>query len=105
MAHAGGSEDDLVRPAVFLDRDGVIIENRDDHVKSWEEVSLIPAACPALHRLRQSGYALVLVSNQSVVGRGIITLDEANQIHARLLEEIVALGGWVDASDLAESCG
>jgi len=88
------------RRAVFLDRDGVIIENRNDHVKAWEEVRFLPAAFHALRRLSQSAYALVLVTNQSVIGRGIITRDQAAQINEQVIAAIKDQGGRVDASYL-----
>jgi histidinol-phosphate phosphatase family protein len=89
-----------VRPAVFLDRDGVIIENRDDYVRSWEDVTMLPAAGDALRRLGRSDYALVMVTNQSAIGRGILTRQEADRINTKLVESIVADGGRLDASYL-----
>jgi len=87
-----------VQPAVFLDRDGVIIENRSDYVKSWEEVRFLPGALEALRRLNRTEYALVLVTNQSAVGRGIISLGRAMEINRRVIAEIEAQGGRIDAS-------
>ena len=83
---------------MFLDRDGVIIENRSDYVKSWEEVCFLPGALEALRRLSRTEYALVLVTNQSAVGRGIISLEQATEINRRVIAEIGAQGGRVDAS-------
>jgi len=88
------------RRAVFLDRDGVIIENRDDYIRSWQEVYFLPGASEALRRLSHSDYAVVLVSNQSAVGRGIISLEQALRINQRVVAEIEARGGRVDASYL-----
>ncbi len=85
------------RPAVFLDRDGVIIANRDDYIKSWHEVEFLPGAIAALRRFSQSNYAVVIVTNQSAVGRGIISLQQANDINRRVVAEIRAQGGRVDA--------
>ena len=87
-----------MQPAVFLDRDGVIIENRSDYVKSWEEVRFLPGALEALRRLNRTEYALVLVTNQSAIGRGIISLDRAMEINRRVIAEIEAQGGRIDAS-------
>ncbi|HEX7213696.1 MAG TPA: HAD-IIIA family hydrolase [Methylomirabilota bacterium] len=89
-----------MRAAVFLDRDGVIIENRADYVKSWGEVRFLPGAVGALRRLGRTGHAVVLVTNQSAVGRKIITLDEAREINQRVVTEIEAAGGRVDAAYL-----
>jgi D-glycero-D-manno-heptose 1,7-bisphosphate phosphatase len=89
-----------VRAAVFLDRDGVIIANRDDYVKAWSEVRFLPDATGALRRLSRTNYLVVLVTNQSAVGRRIITLDQAMEINRRVIAEIEAAGGRVDAAYL-----
>lgn len=83
--------------AVFLDRDGVIIANRLDYVKTWREVQLFPGALEALARLARLNLAVVIVTNQSVIGRGIISLGAADRINERLLETIRKAGGRVDA--------
>ncbi len=83
--------------AVFLDRDGVIIANRDDYIKSWDEAIFLPGALEAMQRLADSDLAVVLVTNQSAVGRGIITLEQAYAINELLIAEIEARGGRVDA--------
>ncbi|MGW8256657.1 MAG: D-glycero-alpha-D-manno-heptose-1,7-bisphosphate 7-phosphatase [Thermoguttaceae bacterium] len=87
-----------MRTAVFLDRDGVIIENRPDHVKSWSEVRFLPAVFPAMHKLALSQAAIVVISNQSAVGRGLITFDAAWNLQQRIVEEIEKHGGRIDAS-------
>jgi len=85
------------RPAVFLDRDGVIIENRDDYVKSWREVRFLPGAFAAIRQLPALGYVVVIVTNQSAIGRGLLTLADAVQINRQIVAEIEAHGGRVDA--------
>ena len=92
--------DTLKRLAAFLDRDGVIIENRADYVKSWDEVSFVPGALLALQELACSPLAVVLFTNQSAVGRGIITLAQAQAINARVIETVRAAGGRIDGSYL-----
>ena len=59
--------------AVFLDRDGVISENRNDHVKSWEEFHFLPGALDAIAWLRESGFPLFVVTNQAIVNRGVVS--------------------------------
>jgi histidinol-phosphate phosphatase family protein len=86
-----------MQPAVFLDRDGVVIQNREDYVKSWLEVRFLPGALAALSRLGRTRYALVLVTNQSAVGRGKITLSQAVEINQRVIAEIESWGGQIDA--------
>jgi len=83
-------------PAIFLDRDGVIIENRSEYVRSWADVRFLPGALPALARLKDSPYIIVIITNQAGIGRGLISLQTAEQINAQLIREIEAAGGRVD---------
>lgn len=87
----------MKHPGIFLDRDGVIIENRDNYVRSWADVELFPQAVAALAELRDSPYKIVLVTNQSAVGRGHISYETAEAINDRLLDVIHEAGGRVDA--------
>lgn len=89
-----------MRPAIFLDRDGVIIENRSDYVKSCDEVILIPAALRGLRQIATSDYAIVVVTNQAAVGKGIITLVQAEEINRRVIKVVRAHGGRIDAAYL-----
>ncbi len=83
--------------AAFLDRDGTINVKRDDYVKSPGELVIIEDAVAGMRKLQDKGYALVVVTNQSAVGRGIITEAELDGIHARmerkLAESDVRLAG------------
>lgn len=84
------------QPAVFLDRDGTIIE----HVHFLDnpgEVRLLPGAAAAIRRLRQAGMACVVVSNQSGVGRGIISLEQIAAIHGEMNRLLSAEQTQVDA--------
>jgi len=85
-----------MRPAIFLDRDGVIIENQPQYVRAWSDVQLFPAAIQALARLKDSPYRIVIVTNQSAIGRGLISLATADAINRRLLDVIQKAGGRVD---------
>ena len=58
--------------ALFLDRDGVIIENRANYVRSCDDVAFIPAALAALHKAAGGPYKIIVVTNQSAIGRGKI---------------------------------
>jgi D-glycero-D-manno-heptose 1,7-bisphosphate phosphatase len=84
--------------AVFSDRDGVIIENRDQYVRSWDDVSFIPGAIEACRGLAEAGIPLILVSNQSAVGRGLISLGDMEQIHRGVVKRIEEGGGSVAGS-------
>ena len=83
-------------PALFLDRDGVLIENVDAYVRSWTDVSVFPGAIAALASLRQRDIKIFIVTNQAVVGKGIITLAEAHQINEKLMDAVASAGGRID---------
>jgi D-glycero-D-manno-heptose 1,7-bisphosphate phosphatase len=85
---------------MFLDRDGVVIENRAAYVRSWADVAFIPRALDALARLAATPYAVVLITNQAAVGKGLVTLAEALAINRRVCEAIRRAGGRVDAAYL-----
>ena len=79
------------KKAVFLDRDGTIIIERE-YLKRAEDVSVFPEAARALRRLMEAGFLLVMVSNQSGVGRGYFTIADVEAVNAKLLE-ILAVDG------------
>jgi len=83
-------------PAIFLDRDGVLIENRSDYVRDWSQVKIIPEAIHALSLAQIKKYKVVIVTNQSVVGRGLILLKTAQEINQRLINLIREHGGQID---------
>jgi D-glycero-D-manno-heptose 1,7-bisphosphate phosphatase len=73
--------------AIFLDRDGTIIEEKN-YLRRVEEVVILPGAAAALGRLHRAGFRLFIVSNQSGVGRGYFTLAEVEQVNEHLLSEL-----------------
>jgi D-glycero-D-manno-heptose 1,7-bisphosphate phosphatase len=83
-------------PAIILDRDGVIIENRDNYVRSWDDVDVYPQALHALAIASHSSYKIVIITNQAGVGKGIISLQTAAEINQRLVQIIEKAGGRVD---------
>jgi len=85
-----------LHPAIFLDRDGVIIENRYNYVRSWADVEIYPQALAALACVRHGPYKIIIVTNQSAVGRGIITLAAATAINRQLVRTIEQAGGRID---------
>jgi len=80
---------------IFLDRDGVINENRVDHVKSWQEFVFLPGALAALRWLNLAGFRVFVVTNQAIVGRGIVSADVVEDIHARMQVQIARYGGQI----------
>ena len=87
----------MPRAAIFLDRDGTIIEDAG-YPNNPKQVQLIPGAGVALVALSQLVYALVVVSNQSGVGRGIITAQQAKLVHQRFIEVLAQANVQIDAS-------
>lgn len=87
-----------MQPALFLDRDGVIIENRADYVRAWQDVSFLPGSLDALAKISQSPYKIVIVTNQSAIGRGLITLEQFQAVHQRILQTVEQADGRVDAT-------
>ena len=83
-------------PAIFLDRDGVLIENRSDYVRDWSQVIIFSDAIRSLSNSELKNRKIVIVTNQSAVSRGIISLETANGINARLVLSIHDLGGRID---------
>jgi len=84
------------RAAVFLDRDGTVIAERN-YLSDPAGVELLPGAAEGLRRMRALGLPLILVSNQSGVGRGYFGLDAVHRVHGRLLELLEAQGAGLDA--------
>ncbi len=82
--------------AIFLDRDGVICENRSNHVKSWQEFHFLPEVKNSILALSQLGFPLIVVTNQAIVGRGVVTASIVDEIHQRMIAEITACGGRID---------
>jgi len=72
--------------AIFLDRDGTIIKEKE-FLRDPAEVEVLPGAPAALKRLREAGFKLVIVSNQSGVGRGYFTLADVDKVNAHLTRE------------------
>lgn len=88
-----------LRPAVFLDRDGTVIEFVD-YLRRPEDVRLVPGTGPALCALAARGFALVLVTNQSIVARGGATLAEVHAVHLRLAELLAGEGVSLDSVEV-----
>lgn len=82
---------------VLLDRDGVINEDRSDSVKQCDELVLIDGAAEAIALLNRHDIKVAVVTNQSVVGRGIISEDMLSTIHAHLQQLLQARGAHLDA--------
>ena len=81
-------------PCVFLDRDGVINRDRVNYAYRLEDFVILPRVPEALHRLKQAGYLLVVVTNQSGIAKGIYTREQMQTCHDYMNE---ATGHLIDA--------
>src|SRR5579863_9716785 len=76
---------------VVLDRDGTLVVDRD-YLDDPDELEFLPGAAEGLRRLHQHGYRMVVISNQSGVGRGLFSLQRLDEINARLLQMVRSVG-------------
>ena len=83
------------RPAVFLDRDGVLIED-SHYLGSPDRVRLIRGSAEAVAALNRAGWPVVVVTNQSGVGRGLFTFESVGDVHAHLAEQLATFGATVE---------
>ncbi|MFY1638119.1 D-glycero-alpha-D-manno-heptose-1,7-bisphosphate 7-phosphatase [Solwaraspora sp. WMMB335] len=83
--------------AVFLDRDGTLIEEVH-YLGDPQQVRLLPGAAQLLRGVRDAGYRTVLVTNQSAIGRGLITPAQYHSVNARMRQLLAAEGAALDAA-------
>lgn len=82
---------------LFIDRDGVINQKRDDdYVKTWEEFIFIPGSLEGLKYLKDHFSRMIIVTNQRGVGRKMMTEATLLEIHSQMMREIEAGGGRID---------
>jgi len=77
-----------------------MIKNWTNFVRRWADVSFLPGSLVALCRLFNSPYRMVIVINQSAIGRGIITTDEAMEINSKIVDIIKENGGRIDSGQM-----
>lgn len=87
---------------ILLDRDGVLNQDRADYVKNPGELTMIPGSAAAVARLQRAGHLVAVVTNQSCVGRGLVTPDMLAEIHRHLHLRLADAGARLD--DLAVCC-
>jgi D-glycero-D-manno-heptose 1,7-bisphosphate phosphatase len=85
-----------VKPAVFLDRDGTIIEDVG-YLHEFDQIAFYPWAADAIRCLNQAGLPVVVITNQAGVARGLMTEAFVGETHARLSATLAAGGARVDA--------
>lgn len=82
--------------ALFLDRDGVINRERRDYVKNWREFQFLPNVLGALQQANALHVPILVITNQSAIGRGIVKQSEVEAIHQQMQQEVAAAGGRID---------
>ena len=81
---------------VFVDRDGVINQERSDYVKSISELEIYPNVAKNIKLLKDAGFLVIVITNQSAVNRGIITHEIVSQIHDSIQDHLKKYGTFLD---------
>ena len=82
---------------VILDRDGVINQDSDQFIKNTTEWKAIPGSLEAIAKLNHAGYRVVVASNQSGIGRGLLDMGALNAINDKMYRVLAQVGGHIDA--------
>jgi D-glycero-D-manno-heptose 1,7-bisphosphate phosphatase len=82
---------------IILGRDGILNEFREDHIKAPEEWVAVPGALEAVSRLNHAGWHVVVATNQSGIGRGMIDMAAINAVHSHMMRSLHGFGGRIDA--------
>jgi D-glycero-D-manno-heptose 1,7-bisphosphate phosphatase len=86
---------DALSPAAFIDRDGTIMEDAD-YCSDPKQVQIFPGIPEALRRLKSNGFKLIIITNQSGIGRGFFTIEQYRAVEAEVLRQLG--DGLIDAS-------
>jgi len=82
---------------IILDRDGVINQDSDQFIKNTTEWKPIPGSLEAIAKLNHAGYRVVVASNQSGIGRGLLDMGALNAINDKMYRVLAQVGGRIDA--------
>jgi len=83
----------MLEKVVFLDRDGVINRDSPAYIKSWDEFEFLPGSLEAIKLLTQAGFTVIVITNQSIIGRGMVPPEILSHTHRRMSEAVAAHGG------------
>ena len=83
-------------PTVFLDRDGVINRDSPDYVTTWEQFEFLPGSLEAIRQLTRAGLPVIVITNQSAVGRGMMDIATLEAMHRNLRRAVEAQGGRIE---------
>mgnify|MGYP006103670727 FL=1 len=82
---------------IFLDRDGVINEEKKDYVKNLKEFKIIDGSLQAIKLLKNNNFRVVIITNQSAINRGLLSVEKLNEIHDFLKSKLLELDTTLDA--------
>ncbi len=82
-------------PAVFIDRDGTIMQDAD-YCSDPQQVKIFPRVAEALRRLKSKGFKVIIITNQSGIGRGFFTVEQYRAVEAEVLRQLG--DGLIDAT-------
>ncbi|MEJ2728059.1 MAG: D-glycero-beta-D-manno-heptose 1,7-bisphosphate 7-phosphatase [Deltaproteobacteria bacterium] len=85
----------LLKKVVFLDRDGTINKDSVDYIKNWPEFVFLPRSIEALCDLTAAGFKIIVITNQSAIGRRLISLQELENIHSKMKAAVESQGGKI----------
>ena len=91
------SESKQVAKAIFLDRDGVLNENKNGYIYKWEDITIKPHVIPTLKAFQKAGYKLIIITNQSGIARGYYTEQQMHKLHKRMLQYFSEQAITIDA--------
>ncbi len=83
------------RRVIFLDRDGVINIDSEEFIKECSEFVFCPGSIEAISMLARAGYWPAVISNQSGINRGIVTLENLNEMTSKMIHRISSSGGFI----------
>ena len=83
--------------AIFLDRDGVINQERKDYVKNLEEFKIFDDVADAISLLKKENFLVVIITNQSAINQNLLTIENLNKIHKFLKKYLKKYGTYIDA--------
>ncbi len=83
--------------AVFLDRDGTINQDREGYTYTKKDFLFLPGVIPALKKFSKTGFTLIVITNQSGIGRGYYTEKDMRALHQWMISEVQKKGGRIDA--------
>lgn len=90
----------MLRPAVFLDRDGVLIARRFPFLLKRSQVEILPGVPDAVAALHRAGFAIVVATNQPALGLGFTTAAEVDAVHDTIRRAVEAAGGKIDGIEI-----